>query len=145
MTERERQEILVELECAKLMVKDLEKVWKSYSKKAYQARIERERNSTNKLFHGCECEQELQDLYGFGEITEEVYCQGLEHFKEQKRPPILSTVEKHRANLKRLIASWKGSILELEQELDPVEKNPQLNAFEKLELEEKQERYKNMY
>lgn len=131
-----------ELELAKLMVKDLEKLWKSYAKKALQARQERETNQVKKGFHDCETKEELIDLYGYGDIDSETYQRGLSYFDTPDKPK-LSTIELHRKNIKDMLNRWKGTVNELKEELNPSVKDTE-NIFEKMDRLEREERYKNM-
>lgn len=57
----------------------------------------------------------------------------------------MSLIEKHRKNLKEIRDNWKGTVIELQRELDELngekkEKQPKLNAFERLEQERHTER-----
>lgn len=136
----EKKEILQEIELAELLVKDLEKVWKSYSKKALEAKLERELKEEKKGFLEYETEQELIEAWGYGAISEEAYYKGLDYFREQKKPPELSTIEKHREVLKSMINNAKGTIKELNEELEPEEKKHKENAFERAERLEREEK-----
>ena len=107
------KEIELELELAKLMVKDLEKLWKSYAKKALQAKQERETRQVKKGFMDCETREELIDLYGYGEIDEDTYNRGLDYFDNPEKPE-MSTIELHRKNIKEILSRWKGTVIELQ-------------------------------
>ncbi len=50
LTAYERREIETEIELSKLMIKDLERLWKSYAKKALVAKQERELRQDKKGF-----------------------------------------------------------------------------------------------
>lgn len=141
MTELEKQEIRNDIVISEMLIKDLNKVWKSYAKKALIAKQERELKQEKKGFLDCETERELIDLYGWGEIDEETYRRGLDYFQKINKPPELSIVEKYRKRLKELISREKGTIIELNEELNPTEKVPEENAFEKYERLEREERY----
>lgn len=136
------KEIERELEIAKLMVADLEKLWKSYAKKALQAKQERETRQIKKGFLNCETREELIDLYGYGEINDETYQRGLDYFDNPEKPE-LSIIELHRRNIKELLNGWKGTVKELQEELTPTVKQSE-NLFEKMDRLEREERYKNM-
>jgi len=136
------REIEKELELAKLMVKDLERLWKSYAKKALQAKQERETRQVKKGFLDCETKEELIDLYGYGEIDEDTYNRGLDYFDSPEKPE-LSIIELHRKNIKEMLGRWRGTIMELQEELNPQVKDTE-NIFEKMDRLEREERYKNM-
>ena len=136
------KEIVLELELAKLMVKDLEKLWKTYAKKALQAKQEREMRQVKKGFLDCETKAELVDLYGYGEIDEDTYNRGLDYFDNPEKPE-LSTIELHRKNIKEILSRWKGTVMELQYELNPPVEDTE-NAFDKAARLEREERYKNM-
>ncbi len=130
MTEEMKLEIQEEIEMAELMVKDLTKIWKSYAKKALEAKTERELKQEKKGFLDCENENELQELYGFGEIDDDTYHRGLEYFKNAKKPPKLSVIERHRKRVKDLLDNEKGTLIELKRELEPEEAKQEENGFE---------------
>lgn len=136
------KEMEQELELAALMVKDLKKLWSSYAKKALQARQERELKQTKKGFLDCETREELIDVYGYGEMDEDTYHRGLNYFNNPEKVE-LSVIELHRKNIKEILSRWEGTIKELQEEIEPQIKQRE-NAFEKLEREEREERYKNM-
>lgn len=139
MTNEVRNEILRELESAELMVKDLKRIWKSYAKKALIAKTERELKQDKKGFLEYETLDELIDGYGWGNIDEETYYRGLEYFENLKKPPQKSVIEEHRANIKELLSRYEGTVIELNAELNPVEKVKEENAFERREREEREE------
>lgn len=139
MTNEVRNEILRELESAELMVKDLKRIWMSYAKKALIAKTERELKQDKKGFLEYETLDELIDGYGWGNIDEETYYRGLEYFENLKKPPQKSVVEEHRANIKELLSRYEGTVIELNAELNPVEKVKEENAFERRERELREE------
>lgn len=67
----------------------------------------------------------------------------MEAQEERKRQ--LSCIELHRKNLKEIRDRWKGTVEELREELDEmdgtVKEVDTRTAFEKLEAEERAERY----
>ncbi len=140
-------EIEQEIELAKMMAADIDKVFKKYAKAALAAEQARAEKFRNKKYKGCEDIQELQDLYGWGEFTEKEYQEGIEFFEcweEGKKQ--LSLIELHRKNLREIRDRWKGTVRELQEELDElngVVKDTR-NAFEKREAEERAERYAAM-
>ena len=135
-----KKEILQEIELAELLVKDLEKAWKSYAKKALEAKQERETKQEKKGFLEYETKEELIEAYGYDSIDEETYYRGLEYFENLKKPPELSTIEKHREVLKSMINNAKGTIKELNEELEPEEKKHVETAFERAERLEREEK-----
>lgn len=118
-----------ELDLAKLMVKDLDKLWKSYAKKALEAKQEK------KGFCDCETKEELIDLYGYAEIDDDTYRRGLDYFDSPKKPN-LSLIELHRQNVRELLDRWRGTIKEIEDELAPPEHKE--TVFERLDREERE-------
>ena len=141
MTEAEiRKDIKESIELAELMIKDLEKSYKSYAKKALEEKQQRELKKEKKGFLECETELELIELWGYGDIDEETYRKGLEYFENLKKPPELTIIEKHRQKLKELISREKGTIIELKAELEPEEKKHKENAFERAERLEREEK-----
>lgn len=144
MTLEDKREIQREIELAKMMSSDLEKLWKSYAKKAQAAKEERELRQEKKGFLEYETVQELIDGYGWGCIDEETYKRGLEYFENLKKPPERSIVETHRSRIKELVNRYKGTVIELEEELHPSEKKHEENAFEKREREIREERVSAM-
>ena len=136
-----------DIELAKMMAEDIDKVYRKYSKSALRAEKERKEKIRNEKYHGCADTDELQTLYAYDEITIEEYDAGRDFFKEQViRERQLSIVEKHRINLRELRDRWKGTINELRQEIDElngVEKDNR-TFLEKVEHEERAERYASM-
>ena len=144
MTTNQKQEIARDLELANLMVKDLQKLWNSYAKKALIAKEEREHRQEKKGFMDCENEYELMDAYGSDYIDEETYRRGLEYFENAKKPPTLSVVEAHRKRIRDYLDLWKGTVNELNEELCQHEKRPEENIFDKMARAEREEHYRNM-
>lgn len=141
MTEAEiRKDIKECIELSELFIKDIEKAWKSYAKKALEAKQERERKQEKKGFLEYETKEELIEAYGYDSIDEETYYRGLEYFENLKKPPELTIIEKHRERLKKLIDVEKGTIIELKAELEPEEKKHKENAFERAERLEREEK-----
>lgn len=140
MTQEVKHEIERDLELAKLMVKDLEKLWKSYAKKAQAAKEERERRQEKKGFLEYETREDIIEAYGWGNIDEDTYRRGLEYFENLEKPPEKTIIEMHRNRIKELVNRYKGTIIELEEELNPPEKKHEENAFEKRERELREER-----
>lgn len=138
------QEIKTEIEVAELMVKDLKRLWNSYAKKALIAKQERELKQDKIGFLEYESVEELHDGFGFGDIDEDTYYRGVEYFESLKNPSKQSSVEEHRKNLKDLIKLWEGTIIALNEELNPTEKAQKENAFERRERELKEERNSNI-
>lgn len=125
------------------MVADLDKVYKKYAKAAMKAESDRVENTRIEKYMGCSTPEELADLWGYGDLTEDEYRAGLEFLETSElRVKQLSIIELHRKNVKDIRDRWKGTIKELQSELDElngVVKDTQ-NAFEKLEAEERAER-----
>lgn len=144
MTKQTTQEPERELEAAILMVKDLQKLWNSYAKKALLAKQERELRQVKKGFLDYENEEELADGYGWNDIDEDSYKRGLEYFENLKKPPVLSVIEQHRKNILELLNLWKGTVSELNEELHPTEDVPVENSFDKLARLEREERSRQM-
>ncbi len=148
MNKNQVLEVESELELAELMVKDLQKLWASYAKKALEAKQERELRQEKKGFLEYETVEELINGYGYGfgygeDEDREIYRRGLEYFENLKQPPKLSVIEHHRANIKALLDNYKGTVKMLKDELDELEgkKNlPQESVFERLERQEREER-----
>ena len=142
--ETEIANIEQEIELAKMMAADIDKVYKRYAKAALKAAQERTEKIRLEKYHGCVDVEELQDLYAYAEITLEEYDTGRDFFEEQQiRAKRLSLIEKHRQNLKDIRDRWKGTINELQQELDElngVQKDTR-TFVEKLEAQERAERY----
>ncbi len=143
-----RKEIEIEIELANMMVADLDKIFKKYAKAAQAAAEARLENIRSKKYKDCDNKEELQELYGFGDLSEDEYYAGLDFFDEketnQKR---LSLIEQHRQNVKELRDRWKGTEKELKQELDELDgivyEKPQ-TYVEKLKAQERQERFEAM-
>lgn len=144
MTRARIVEIERELEIANLMVKDLQRLWESYARKALVAKQERELRQEKKGFLEYETERELIDAWGGAYIDEETYRRGLAYFENLKKSPTLSVVERHRKNIGALLNLWKGTVSELNGELYPEESELEENAFEKMDRQEREERYRNM-
>ena len=140
-----KNDIEQEIQLAEMMASDIDKIYKKYAKAALQAEQERIEKVRLEKYKDCSTAQELQELYGWGEITAAEYEAGRVFLEErEKRMKQLSLVEKHRANLKEIRDRWKGTVKELQEELDElngVEKVKPMNAFEKLEAEQRKERY----
>lgn len=139
-----RNEILEEIELAKLMINDLERLWKSYAKKALIAKQEREKRQDKKGFLDYENYEELHDAYGDGYIDEETYYRGKKYFEKLNKPPELSVVEKHRARIKEMLNNEKGTLKELMEELNPTDKKEAPKGFEAYDREKRKERLKDM-
>ncbi len=140
-----KKEIEQEIELAKMMVADIDKIYKKYAKAALEKEKERLERIKNELYNGCENAQELQDLYGYGELTDDEYYGGVEFFQNKKeRSMQLSLVEAHRKNLREIRDRWKGTIKELLEELDEIDGKPKdtTTYLEQLERQERDERYK---
>lgn len=139
-----KKEIAREIEIAKLMVKDLERIYKSNAKKALAAKQERELKQEKQGFIEYETEAELIDAWGGAYIDEDTYRRGIEYFENLKKPPLPSVIEQHRKNIEELMDWWNGTIAELTEELYLAEKMPEENAFGKMDRIEREERYRNM-
>lgn len=144
MTCDEKREVKRELELATLMVKDLQRLWSSYAKRALIAKQERELKQDKKGFLEYETEAELIEAWGGAYIDEDTYRHGLEYFESIKRPPSLSVIEEHRRNIQTLLNRWKGTVETLTEELNPKENIPKESIFDKMAREERQERYRSM-
>lgn len=140
-------EIEQEIELAKMMVSDIDKVFKKYAKAALAAEQARAEKIRNEQYRGCDDIRELQDLFGYGDLTEEEYQEGIDFLNgREDRKRQLSLVEKHRKNLREIRDIWKGTVKELQEELDElngVVKDTR-NIFEKREAEERAELYRSM-
>ena len=139
-----KREIEQDIELAKMMTDDMDKVYKKYAKAALKASEERLEKICNEKYHGCVSADELQNLYAYDEITLEEYDKGRDFFIErEKRKKQLSIVELHRSNLKDLRDRWKGTVKELQDELDNLNGvvKDKRSYVEKLESEERAERY----
>ncbi len=141
---RIKEEFEQNIVLAKMMADDIDKVYRKYAKAALKASEEREEKIRNEKYHGCANIEELQNLYGYAEITLDEFDEGcafLEAREERKKQ--LSIIELHRVNLKDIRDRWKGTIKESQDELDEingVEKPVKLNAFERRDLELREER-----
>jgi len=143
-----KRDIEREIELAEMMVADLEKIFKKYAKAAQaEAEARQERIKSTKYF-SCSNVEELQTMYGYGELTEKEYYAGLDFFEELKLSNTRkSLIEQHRQNVKELRDRWKGTVLELTDELaelDGVKKGKPLTYIEQLEAKERNERYESM-
>lgn len=142
-----KSEIEQEIELAKMMAADIDKVFKKYAKAALEAEQKRLEKIRTEKFMDCENVQELQDLFGWGDLTEDEYRKGIEFFEgREDRRKRLSLTERHRANLKEVRDRWKGTIEELQQELDEMDGvvKEQLTYIEQLERQEREEQYRAM-
>lgn len=145
----EKQEIKRGIELALMMVADIDKVYKKYAKAALKASEERAEKIRKEKYKECNTTEELHDLYGYGNITLEEYDEGCDFFEMQEnRRQQLSCIESHRKNLKEIRDRWKGTAMELKEELDEIDGIAKVtdtrNVFEKLEAEERAERYKTL-
>lgn len=138
------QDFEKDIELAKMMAADIDKVYHKYAKAALKAFEEREERIRNERYHGCADEEELRNLYGYAEITLDEFDKGRAFFEStEERKKQLSVIELHRRNLKEIRDRWKGTIVELQRERDEmngIKKPMKLNAFEKRELELREER-----
>lgn len=139
------KEIKQKIELAQMMVADLDKIFKKYAKAALAAAEARAEKIRQTKYMGCENPRELQDLYGFGDMSQTEYEAGLDFFREREvEKSRQSLIELHRKNVKELRDRWKGTVIELQDELDElngVEKGKPLTFIEQLEAKERQERY----
>ena len=140
MSKNLKKEIEQDIELAKMMAIDIDKVYKKYAKAALKASEERIEKIKDQKYHGCSTREELQNLYGYDEITLAEFDEGidfLESREERKRQ--LSLIETHRKNLKDIRDSWKGTVRELQDELDAMNGITKDNRsfIEKLEAEER--------
>jgi hypothetical protein len=143
-----RKEIEQEIELANMMVADLDKIFKKYAKAAQAASEARLESIRCKKYMGCENKQELIDLYGFGDLTRDEYYAGIEFFDgKETRKKQLSLIERHRKNIKDIRDRWKGTVIELQDELnelDGVKSGKPMSYLEQLERQERQERFEAM-
>lgn len=145
MSPEERKEARIELELARLMVKDLEKLWKSYAKKAQAAKEERERRQEKKGFLEYETLEELTEAYGYAVIDEETYIRGQDYFKSlSNKAAERSLTETHRERIKELLNRYKGTVEYLEEELDPPKDKDPENGFEAYDREQRNKRCEEM-
>lgn len=142
-----KRSIEQEIELAKMMATDIDKVYKKYAKAALLAAENRTEKIRNEKYRGCATTEELQCLYGYSEITLEEYDKGRDFFKaREEREKQLSLTEQHRKNLKDIRDKWKGTAKELQDELDEMNGviKDTRTYVEKLEAEERAERYATM-
>jgi hypothetical protein len=144
MNDLNRDDIEQEIELAKMMAADIDKVYRKYAKAALQAQQDRLEKIRAEKYKGCSTVEELQTAYGYGEITIDEYDEGRDFLTTLKtRESQLSLIEKHRKNLKGIRDNWKGTVIELQRELDELDgkqKEKPLTAFERLEEEKRAER-----
>jgi hypothetical protein len=142
------QEIEQEIELAKMMAADIDKIYKKYAKATLQAQQDRLEKIRAEKYKGCSTVEELQMAYGYGEITIDEYDEGRDFLAAMKaRESQLSLIEKHRRNLKGIRDNWKGTVIELQRELDELggkQKEKPLNAFEMLEEERRADRLESL-
>jgi len=118
-----KQQIEQEIELAKMMVKDIDNVFRKYAKAAMTAAAERKEVIRKKKYRECENKGELQELYGWGGLTEEAYYAGLDFFDDlELSKNRLSLIEQHRKNLQEIRDRWKGTVNELREELEELSK-----------------------
>lgn len=142
-----KQDIEQDIELAKMMVADIDNVYKKYAKAALKASEERAEKIKNEKYHGCTTDEELQTLYGYEEITLAEYDEGRNFLAAREdRKKQLSLVEQHRKNLRDLRDRWKGTVNELQDELDELNGvvEDKRTYLEKQEAEERAERYAQM-
>lgn len=143
-----KQEIENDIVLAGMMADDLDKMYKKYAKAALEAQNERINKIREEKYHGCSNADELHDLYGQDIITLDEYDAGRDFFDgQEERKRRMSFIERHRKNLKDLRDLWRGTVKELQEELDEmngVVKDTR-TYLEKLEAEERAERYKQLY
>lgn len=139
-----KQKIEQDIELAKMMAADIDKIYKKYAKAALKAQQERFDKIRDKKYRGCSNVEELHDLYGADEITLDEYDAGRDFFEgQEKRKAQMSLIEQHRKNLKDIRDKWNGTAKELQEELDEINgviKEKPLNAFERLEQDRRNER-----
>lgn len=141
-------EVEQELELAEMMVADLDKVFKKYAKSAQIEFDKRQEKIKSTKYFECSDVVDLQEFYGYGNITEEEYYAGLDFFKElELSKSRKSLIELHRQNIKEIRDKWKGTVKELQTELDEINGVVKDNRtyVEKLEAEERAERYSSLY
>lgn len=142
-----KQAIEQDIILAKMMADDLNKVFKKYAKAALKASEERNEKIKNEKYHGCTSFEELQNLFGYGEITSDEFEEGQDFLQSrEERKEQLSLVEQHRINLRYLRDKYKGTVKELQDELDEINGVVKDNRtyVEKLEAEEQMERYASL-
>ncbi|HBB28162.1 MAG TPA: hypothetical protein DC000_02745 [Clostridiales bacterium] len=143
-----KKEIEQELELAEMMVIDIEKIYKKYAKSAQTEAEKRQEKIKSIKYFDCNNQMELQELYGYGEITEEEYYTGIDFFKElELSKSRKSLIELHRQNIKELRDKWKGTVKELHEELDEISGvvKDKRTYVEKLEADERAQRYSSLY
>ena len=143
-----KQELERDIELARMMAEDINKVYKKYAKAALQAQQERFNKIRDEKYHGCANADELHDLYGNDEITLDEYDAGRDFFDGQEiRRVQMSLIEQHRKNLKDIRDRWKGTVNELQNELDELNGavKDKRTYLEKLEAQERAERYAALY
>lgn len=119
-----KREIKREIELAMMMVSDMDKVYKKYAKAALAAQEARLERIRSEKYFDCTTVEELRELYGYGNLTNEEYDAGRDFFAEQEiRQKQYSLIERHRANVKEIRDRWKGTINELRAELEEQEKS----------------------
>ncbi|MGE4213176.1 MAG: hypothetical protein AB7E42_00160 [Anaerotignaceae bacterium] len=139
-----KQDIEQGIELAKMMATDIDRLYKKYAKSALKASEDRLEKIRNESYHGCATVEELQDLYGYGAITLAEYDEGRDFIADmEERKKQLSLIEQHRKNLKDIRDRWKGTVKELQDELNEMNGVVKDNRtyLEKLEEEERAERY----
>lgn len=139
-----KKNIEQDIELAKMMVTDIDKVFKKYAKSALKSAEERAEKIRNESYRGCTTVEELHDLFGYDEITLAELDEGRAFFEaREERKNQLTFVEQHRKNLKDIRDRWKGTVKELQDELDKMNGVVKDNRtyIEKLETEERAERY----
>lgn len=142
-----KHELEQEIELAKMMAADIDKVFKKYAKAALAAEQSRTEKIRTTKYKDCSDINELQDLYGYGDLTAEEYREGIDFFNDRdSRKKQLSLIEKHRKNLKDIRDRWKGTITELQEELDELDgvTKEQLSYVEQLERREREKHYRQM-
>lgn len=142
------QNIEQDMELANMMAADIDKVYKKYAKAALQAQQDRLEKIRSEKYKDCSTFEELQMAYGYGEITIDEYDEGRDFLAAMKtRESQLSLIEKHRKNLKQIRDNWKGTVIELQRELDELygkQKEKPLTAFERLEQERRADRLESL-
>lgn len=140
-----KQDIERDIELAHMMAADIDKVYKRYAKAALRAETDRLSRVVETKYMGCLSADELRDgLFAYGSITEDEYCAGIDFFEALgSREKQLSLIELHRKNLKEIRDRWKGTVKELQAELDELNGVVKDNRtfVEKLEAEERAQRY----
>jgi hypothetical protein len=143
-----KKDIEREIELAKMMAEDIDKVYKKYAKAALEAEQKKNEKIMQEQYKGCSSEAELQQIYGYGEITIDEYDAGRDFFVARDvRKSQMTLVAEHRKNLKDMRDKFKGTVNELQEELDEISgvKKDTRTYLEKLEAKERAERVKNLY